>query len=423
MYKNFLSDGLFDEIIIDFKKCSDENSLSQDDLRIVAFSLLKKSLHSECINLFLRHQDKDGFLNPWMVEVKFNALFNAEGPDAAFEFAFSVLDRFMGALSSSFFYSLSDKLYAAGRASDSFDVEAKRISNARSRLGSKKIIGLQLFKKHDTLQLVLDGLLSNNFSDYDLLIVQDSWRGAKNEAVTRADHFKAAELIHSNMRKLEDSFASVEFIQLPLNHGPTAVCKYIIDHSFKSHDYLVFLEDDVIFSNSARGWFDFGKSQMELDDSIFAVCAESIFFNDKLNSGTVDDHSKLIQLANQLNLNDMFHFISFIHSSCFSILKDRFSEFSHVRGISRGDIFASELMRLKKGRCLAPIVSRAIDVGMLNDRGFSVEHHGHSGVSEVKNYYLKSETLSAKYLSCAYSDDDLYKVFNLFKTVTLQKIR
>jgi hypothetical protein len=67
------------------------------------------------------------------------------------------------------------------------------------------------------------------------------------------------------------------------------------------------------------------------------------------------------------------------------------TEIRETRGLPRGPEQLNALISKNHWKSVFPVLPHAKDIGMLHDAGWSVAHHGKSGVKEIKNTYLMAD--------------------------------
>jgi hypothetical protein len=187
-------------------------------------------------------------------------------------------------------------------------------------------------------------------------------------------------------------FGSVRDFANTTNMGCYTTCQVALDHSFALHPFVIFAEDDVVFSADALLWFDAIRRQKLLDNARhWAIAGESVFFNASdrpIPEGWPDVMKKL---SRERRLADYYITHNFMPSTCFATTRAKWAEFGATRGLIRGDCFVNERCKAEDKHTIFPVVPRVKDVGMLHENGFSVMVHTLSGVTEIKNTYVMAE--------------------------------
>jgi hypothetical protein len=171
-----------------------------------------------------------------------------------------------------------------------------------------------------------------------------------------------------------------------MNLGPTLACQRLLDSSFETNDYVVFLEDDCLLAPPTLSWFTFAKSL--LDDDTWFVAGESVFFDSQAQDLDESVMDKLIDCSRSEKVASKYIFENFVPSSCFALTKKVWEECGAIRGLPRGDINLTSFLRRNEKRTVFPAVPFVRDIGMLHRNGYSVLLHGEAGVRERKNSYI-----------------------------------
>jgi hypothetical protein len=256
-------------------------------------------------------------------------------------------------------------------------------------------IVVQNFNKPDTLEAVCKSLIAcANTLQYDLIFWSDSASGARKEADYRLKCAEVEKLLHSFVPSYRDRFRSIALRRNPTNLGCYKTCRIAVDHAFEDHDFVIFSEDDAIFSADALNWFTAMKNSAAfLDDSVWAIAGESIFFD----AGRIAPNKDLIEAArthaSKHCLWEQFIPLDFIPSTCFATNRRKWAEIAVTRGSVNGDVDLCHRCRNEGKKCLFPVVARVKDVGMLHPDGYSVSIHTEKNVTGVKNCYLLSEDI------------------------------
>ena len=254
---------------------------------------------------------------------------------------------------------------------------------------------VQCFNKPDTLEAVCRALLACSGRErFDLIFWSDSPIGSRNEERYLPAHRDVLATLEKLRPDLEAAFASVEIHGNTANLGPYKTCQLAVDQGFRSHDFVVFTEDDGIFEPDALEWFlACRRTEAFASERVWAISGESSFF--EAQTKTVD--SAFVQaavgyaLAEQLG--DKYAEIGFIPSTCFATSAAKWAQIGETRGEINGDVTLAERCKAEHKTCIQPIVARVRDIGMLHDLGWSVSIHSKAGVTEIKNTYVASSQL------------------------------
>lgn len=255
---------------------------------------------------------------------------------------------------------------------------------------------VQCFVKRDTLEGALESLLRCSGVDcVNLLLWSDSPNGSRSpERYSRLSAGVEAYL-DAFVAQYGHRFASVERGTNLVNLGTCKTCEVAMNHAFSRDGFVIFAEDDVIFSRDALQWFDALRRQGVLAaDKVWAIAGESVFFNarnDELPCGWVD---RMLKLTVEESLISYYVENRFVPSTCFATERSKWLQFGPTRGQPLGDVDLCMRCEAEDRYAIFPIVPRVKDVGMLHDDGYSVLIHGKDGVREIKRTYLMSDDVS-----------------------------
>jgi FkbM family methyltransferase len=254
---------------------------------------------------------------------------------------------------------------------------------------------IQCFVKTDTLKQALEALLGCERSeDVDLILWHDGIVGSRREHELTKSWEAVADYLKSFTQDNTNNFRSIEIHRNNRNLGTCKTCQIAMDHGFRYHDFVVFAEDDVIFSRDALIWFSELREAGMLDqEHIWAIAGESIYFDARHKTIDQTFIDRVRAAASEEQLVDKYTPMQFIPSSSFATSGRRWAEFGETRGQPLGDEDVCERCRNENRYCLFPIVPRAKDIGMLHDLGYSVTIHTKAGVKEIKQTYLLAEDL------------------------------
>lgn len=253
-------------------------------------------------------------------------------------------------------------------------------------------IVVQNFCKIDTLDALCQSLLKcNGRRDFDLIFWSDSASGSRKEAEYQSKSTEVKKLLSSFCWRFGDQFRSVSMRANTVNRGTCKTCEIALDSAFEDHDFVIFSEDDTVFSPDALEWFlSIGQSPAFLDDTIWAIAGESIFFDGQ----GVFPGERLVKAARvyatKQRLWEQYIPFNFVPSTCFATNRQKWAQFSATRGQPNGDVDLCDRCRTEGKKSLFPVVSRVKDVGMLHPDGYSVMIHSKENVSSVKSCYLMS---------------------------------
>jgi hypothetical protein len=255
---------------------------------------------------------------------------------------------------------------------------------------------VQPFIKTDTLHELCASLCNcTGIEDLRLIFWCDSSKGSRKEDVHAPLQREVMQFLDGFRQNSSGLFESVEIHENPENLGPYKTCKIAIDYAFRDSSYVVFAEDDVVFSRDAILWF---KGMRDLGvltrEEIWAVAGESVFFDARkaeIPPGLVED---AIAAANAQVLATQYIQHKFVPSTCFATSREKWQEFGSTRGEPAGDVKVCERCEAENKFSIFPIVARAKDTGMLHALGYSVMLHTKENVAEHKQTYLLSDMLT-----------------------------
>jgi hypothetical protein len=127
-----------------------------------------------------------------------------------------------------------------------------------------------------------------------------------------------------------------------------------------------------------------------LDDAIWAISGESIFFDAQRVMPSRGFIEAAKAHARKHQLWEQYIPLDFIPSTCFATNRQKWTQISATRGQTNGDVELCHRCRTEGKKCLFPVVARVKDVGMLHPDGYSVSIHTAENVTSVKNCYLVS---------------------------------
>lgn len=255
-----------------------------------------------------------------------------------------------------------------------------------------RAIVIQNFNKPDTLKAVCESLLTcDNRHQFDLIFWSDSVIGARKEIEYAPMAQAVRDLLRSFTADHGHQFRSISLRGNTSNLGCYKTCETAIDSAFEDHDFVIFAEDDGIFSPDALNWFTGMRNDPAfLDDAVWAIAGESIFFDGQHKTADSGLVAAAKTHAIKYHLWNKFIPLGFIPSTCFATSRAKWSQFSVTRSGINGDVTLCDRCRDERKTCLFPVVARVKDIGMLHPDGYSVSVHTEQNVTGVKNCYLMS---------------------------------
>lgn len=259
-----------------------------------------------------------------------------------------------------------------------------------------KIICIQAFVKPILLTSLIESLKNCiGIKDYTILIWFDSTNHMK--------YLNREDWVEKNKKCLEiaEKYKSQNFCknfvikQNEENLGTAKTCYTAITYAFSElGEYVIFTEDDTIFSKDALIYFNFFYQNNYFKNlELWSIVGESPFFDSK---GQIFSKAQIEEIKKKTNPEELGKFyskINWVNSTQFSLTKEVWNHYGEVRGRKMGAIEFGELCIAKGGHSIYPIIARVKDVGMEATDGYSFYHHG-KNVSELKNTYISSDDLN-----------------------------
>ncbi len=254
-------------------------------------------------------------------------------------------------------------------------------------------IVVQCFIKPDTLAGLCASLAAcDGTRSFHLIFWTDLPGPGRHAERHHTLHQSVRAVVADFMRDHHDRFASITLLGNSENKGTCATCRAALDHAFTLHDFVIFSEDDTIFTRDARSWFAALHDGGLLDQpDILALAGESIYFDARRETLPEGYAAKARQVAAARGLAADYVKLNFIPSTCFATTRAKWAAFGAVRGQPRGDEDVCTLCREQNLHCIFPVVARVKDIGMLHADGYSVRVLGPDGVREIKNTYLTAD--------------------------------
>jgi hypothetical protein len=259
---------------------------------------------------------------------------------------------------------------------------------------------VQTFCKIDTLMDLCESLLRcepQHRQDIDLIFFNDSAIGSRRQEQYLPKTYQVQQQLSSFAKLNRHRFRSITLRRNEINLGTCKTCEVALDYAFQDHDFVIFTEDDTIFSTDALEWFlTMGASSEFLNEDVWAIAGESIFFDGRELTPDAKIVADATKYAIDYELGDKYIFFNFVPSTCFATSGRKWMNFSVTRGQPNGDVDLCTRCRVEEKRCIFPIVPRVKDIGMLHPDGYSVLIHTKDKVSSLKNCYLLSDQVSMR---------------------------
>jgi hypothetical protein len=254
---------------------------------------------------------------------------------------------------------------------------------------------IQCFAKPDTLDGLLQSLLTAaDIEKFHLIFWRDlpkpdasGDRLHKTSAVTT--------LIEDFAARHRSKFASTQIHANQLPTGTCATCKASIDFAARDHDFIVFSEDDTVFSKDALIWL-LKLSETDLLDrpDVLALAGESIYFDAREKSVSGQFRENAIAYAKAHDLASTYVDLKFMPSTFFATTAAKWRIFAEMRGGKTGAADLAIHCKNNNIGAIFPVVPRIKDIGMTHPDGYSVATRGGAqNVEERKNTYLTSDDL------------------------------
>lgn len=273
-------------------------------------------------------------------------------------------------------------------------LRAKEINEARRVISGQKLtapyaIALQTFCKADTLEDLLDSLLSCTGGDrFHLTIIQDAPNSKHSEKYT-AGHIKVKNVINKYLNQLRDKFELVSLVTNYENLGTAPTCRKVLDRICDDYEGFVFLEDDCVLSKDALELASYLlSSEISIESNCWFGSLESTFYN----VAEVDSEhvSGEVENAVKNNLQQGLYEIDFVPSTCFISNSEIWGKVKSFRSFPKGPESLTSYIKTIGKKTLLPVVPRARDKGMTHELGYSVHMLGKNSVKEHKHHFLDS---------------------------------
>lgn len=354
-----------------------------------ALNRLKR--HEECI-VVATNALTNAPSSSWAAILKFTSMWETSQRQQALDFAWEFLQSEHGPNAyDSLYILLEDRLGEVGDISRANEIKDKRQITRENNQNSENYLIVQGFNKSAAFNNTLRALANLRASEqFNLVIQLDSWRGSKHEEKYKSQAHETLKIVASHLESLNTKFASCVIRQNLLNRGPCATCAEALNFIHSQSGLIVLIEDDVVLTPDALEYALLAKEKIILGEAAF-ICFESILFNKK--GKQISDEVKIanINYTIENQLAEKYLLINHLPSSAFGMLGRDAPRISKIRGLTRGDIFLNQKINNENMMCIMPIVPRAIDFGMFDPNGYSVETAGVENITEIKDYYYKSE--------------------------------
>jgi hypothetical protein len=263
-------------------------------------------------------------------------------------------------------------------------------------LGPSKAVLVQCYNKADTTALTLSALMKcSHTADFNLVIWQDDETGNPKAATHGPGRVATTAVVEAMLPILQKAFRSVEFRKNEKNLGCYATCKVAIDTVLESNDFVIFTEDDAIFSEDALDWFVAATSLPEFaDPNCVAITGESVYFDSQGKAVDRAFRFRMLEAANASNIGLDYIMHNFVTSTVFAVDREKWSLIRDIRGQINGDVTLCHECAKRSWTCIFPMVPRVVDIGMRHSQGYSVGIHSAENVSD-KTSYITSDDLVA----------------------------
>lgn len=277
----------------------------------------------------------------------------------------------------------------------------------------KKAILIQGFVKPSEIRNLFNSLVKNEgLSDYTIFFWLDScvnmkYKNRENWIQLNKETFDVC-----NQIKDANPDLKIEIFQNDFNKGTSGTCYEAISYCFDNgFDYVLFSEDDTIFSKDSLEFFNyFIVNNFFIEDNLWAIQGESKFFDSKSHQLDSNKFKKLTSQIIENNLINKFSTIPWVPSTQFLINKKIWKQYGHIRGQVKGARDFGIACKENNGYSIFPIVPRVKDIGMLSENGYS--------------RYFKGENVLDKKSTFFTSDDFADKInFSNFNKATAEEIK
>lgn len=200
-----------------------------------------------------------------------------------------------------------------------------------------------------------------------------------------------------NSIKEQNQNTNIKIVVNQKNEGTSKTCFKGISHCFDhDYDFVLFTEDDTIFSKDSLIFFNFFIENNFFDnDKLWSIQGESKFFDSKgkeINNGLMPILKDKIQ---QNNLIDKWSKISWVPSTQFLISRKIWKKYGEIRGDKKGARKFGEACKKTGGYSIYPIIPRVKDIGMTLKDGYSTYYKGEN-ILDKKTTYLTSSDFPTK---------------------------
>jgi hypothetical protein len=239
------------------------------------------------------------------------------------------------------------------------------------------VMAVLAFAKIDTLAALTESLLRCDLvSELHLVLHQDSPDGSR----FAHSHGKAARRVEKFLERFAkrhaSDFASITLGRNKRNLGPCRSSVRVIDRAFDRGDFVIFAEDDCVFTQDALRWFAYARDELIGRDEVAAIAAESMYYRAAGRSLSPGEHAALRIETDRRGLAGAYYHRNWVPSNCFAVDRAGWQEFGQIRDHAHGDVLLGHYFRDNGLACAEPVVPRMADIGMTHPLGYSVAHHG-----------------------------------------------
>jgi len=262
--------------------------------------------------------------------------------------------------------------------------------------GPSKAVLVQCYNKADTTALTLGALLKcSGAADFNLVIWQDDETGNPKADVHGPGRVATTAVVEAMLPVLQKTFRSVAYYKNDGNLGCYATCQVAIDKVLETNDFVIFSEDDAIFSEDALDWFVAATGLPEYaDPDCVAVTGESVYFDSQGKPVDRAFRFRMLEAANATGIGLDYITHNFVTSTVFAVDRRKWSVIREIRGQINGDVTLCHECAARSWFCIFPMVPRVVDIGMRHSQGYSVGIHSAENVSD-KTSYITSDDLVA----------------------------
>jgi hypothetical protein len=188
-------------------------------------------------------------------------------------------------------------------------------------------------KPKETLDTLYSFEKCKEIKDYDLIIYVD--RAKKNSLFVK-ENDKLIETVNKYAELNKNKYKDIIVIVSNENLGPYICCGDAINYAFENHEFVVFTEDDSIFTADTLNYFNFYRDgKIPNDEKCLGITSQTQLFsiNNKEDIFNIND-AKYKNLINNTLEDDLLNKIvkiSNFSNKQFGIFKNKWNIIKHFR--------------------------------------------------------------------------------------------